>query len=136
VNPNEITERVIGCAINVHRALGPGLLESAYRICLAEEFRYQGIAFESERAIPVVYRGVTLDCAYRADFLVAGCVVVELKAVIKLDPVFEYQLLTYLKLTGYPVGLLLNFNVPVLKDGIRRKAWNLSAPSETPGLRV
>jgi len=104
----------------VHRALGPGLLESAYQVCLAHELTLRGIAFEQEKALPVEYKGVRLDCGYRLDFLVAGKVVVELKAVDELHPVHEAQLLTYLKLTGCKVGLLINFNVQVLKNGIKR----------------
>jgi len=116
----ELTSQIIGAAIEVHRALGPGLLESAYQVCLAHEFSQQGIPFEQEKSLPVEYKGVRLDCGYRLDFLVAGKVIVELKAVDELHPVHEAQLLTYLKLTGCRVGLLINFNVPVLKKGIKR----------------
>jgi len=104
----------------VHRTLGPGLLESAYQTCLAHEFSLQGIGFEQEKALPVEYKGVCLDCGYRLDFLVGGKVVVELKAANEIHPIHEAQLLTYLKLTGCRVGLLINFNVPVLKKGIKR----------------
>ena len=116
----DLTAQIIGAAIDVHRALGPGLLESAYQVCLAHELTLRGIAFEQEKALPVEYKGVRLDCGYRLDFLVAGKVVVELKAVDELHPVHEAQLLTYLKLTGCKVGLLINFNVQVLKNGIKR----------------
>ncbi len=116
----ELTGQIIKAAIEVHRAIGPGLLESAYQACLAREFSLQGIGFEQEKALPVEYKGVCLDCGYRLDFLVGGKVVVELKAVDEIHPIHEAQLLTYLKLTGCRVGLLINFNVPVLKRGIRR----------------
>ena len=116
----DLTHKIIGAAIEVHRALGPGLLESAYQACLAREFSLRGLPFEQEKPIPVEYKGVRLDCGYRLDFAVAGKVVVELKAVEAIHPIHEAQLLSYLKLTGYRVGLLINFNVPILKDGIKR----------------
>lgn len=116
----ELTGRIIGAAIEVHRALGPGLLESAYQKCLARELSLQGIPFEQERDLPVEYKGMLLDCGYRIDFLVAGKVILELKAVAEIHPVHKAQLLTYLKLTGCKIGLLINFNVPVLKQGIQR----------------
>ncbi len=116
-----LTESIIGAAIEVHRALGPGLLESAYQACLAREFALRSLTFEQEKPIPVTYKDVNLDCGYRVDFLVNAKVVVELKAVEQMHPVYEAQLLTYLKLTGCKVGLLINFNVPVLKDGIVRR---------------
>ena len=116
-----LTERIIGAAIDVHRALGPGLLESAYQTCLAHEFSLRGLAFEQQKPLPVEYKGARLDCGYRLDFLVADKVVVELKAVDDLHPVHEAQLMTYLKLAGCQVGLLINFNVPLLKDGIERR---------------
>jgi GxxExxY protein len=117
----ELTDRIIGAAIEVHRALGPGLLESAYQACLAREFTLQDIAYERERALPVRYKGIQLDNGYQLDFLVEGKVVVELKAVKTLHPIHEAQLLTDLRLTGCRVGLLINFNVPVLKEGIKRR---------------
>ena len=116
-----LTENIIGAAIEVHRALGAGLLESAYQVCLAREFTLRGLSFEQERPVPVIYKDVKLDCGYRMDFLVNDKVVVELKAVDQMHPVYEAQLLTYLKLTGYKVGLLINFNVPLLKNGIIRR---------------
>jgi GxxExxY protein len=118
---NKITEQVIGAAIEVHRALGPGLLESAYEECLCHELRLRGVAFERQRPLPVEYKGTKLDCGYRLDLLVADVVVVEIKAVESIEPIHEAQLLTYLKLGGWTLGLLINFNVPVLKDGIRRR---------------
>jgi GxxExxY protein len=123
--PNEITEEIIVSAIAVHRALGPGLLESAYEACLAYELTERGLAVERQKGLPVIYRGVNVDCGYRIDLLVEGLVVVELKAVDKLGPIHEAQLLSYLKLSGCQVGLLLNFNVKMLKQGIRRMVNNL-----------
>jgi GxxExxY protein len=120
-NVNELTELVIGCAIEVHRTLGPGLLESAYEICFCRELSLRGIPFERQVAIPVEYKGVKLDCGYRADLIVAGKILVEIKAVDQLAPIHEAQLLSYLKLTGLKVGLLINFNERVLTHGIRRK---------------
>ena len=117
----ELTQKIIGAAMEVHRAIGPGLLESAYQACLARELSVRGIPFEKEKPLPLDYKGVQLDCGYRLDFLVDDKVVVELKAVEIMHPVYEAQLLTYLKLTGCKVGLLINFNVPVLKDGITRR---------------
>ena len=118
---NEISEGIIGAAIEVHKVLGPGLLESAYEECLCYELQARSINFERQRPLPVVYKNVRLDCSYRLDILVAEKVVVEIKAVSKHEPIFEAQLITYLKLGGWKLGLLINFNVPVLKDGIRRK---------------
>jgi GxxExxY protein len=119
-NINDITEAIIGAAICVHKELGPGLLESAYEACLAYELAEKRLKFERQKALPVIYRGVELDCGYRMDFLVEDQVVVELKAVETLEPIHEAQLLSYLKLSKCKVGLLINFNVKVLKDGIRR----------------
>lgn len=117
---NELTKEVIGAAMEVHRALGPGLLESAYEECLCHELSVRGIPFERQKPLPVVFKAVKLDCGYRLDLLVMNEVVVEVKAVEGLLPIHEAQLLTYLKLGGWRVGLLINFNVPVLKDGIKR----------------
>jgi GxxExxY protein len=117
----ELTRRIIGAAIEVHRSLGPGLLETAYQACLAREFTIRGIAHEREVPLPVAYKGIDVECGYRLDFLIEKKVVVELKAVERLLPIHEAQLLTYLRLSGAPVGLLINFNVPVLKDGIVRR---------------
>ncbi len=116
----DLTGQIIGAAIEVHRELGPGLLESAYQACLAREFSVRDLPFEQEKPLPVEYKGVRVDCGYRLDFIVANRVVVELKAVDAIHPVHEAQMLTYLKLTGCQVGLLINFNVPVLKKGIKR----------------
>ena len=117
---NRITESIIGAAIEVHRALGPGLLESAYEACLAFELVERGLKVEQQKPLPVVYRDVRLDCGYRLDLLVEEKVIVEIKAVDRLAPIHQAQLLSYLKLSGCKVGLLINFNVKVLKDGIRR----------------
>ncbi len=118
---NRITEEIIGASIEVHRALGPGLLESAYEECLAHEMGLHGLGFDRQMPLPVTYKGVNLDCGYRLDFLVEKSVVLELKAVERIEPIHEAQLLTYLKLGGWKLGLLINFNVPILKDGIRRR---------------
>ena len=116
----EITEQIIGAAIEVHRALGPGLLESTYEACLAFELAKRGLRIEEQRAIPVVYQSVKLDCGYRIDLLVNKKVIVEIKAVESLLPIHEAQLLSYLKLSGCKVGLLINFNVRVLRVGLKR----------------
>jgi GxxExxY protein len=123
MNPhlNSLTHEIIGAAIDVHRHLGPGLLESAYRECLCHELSLRSIDFRRELALPLQYKGVKLDCGYRVDVLVENLVIVELKAIQALAPVHEAQLLTYLRLGGWKGGLLINFNVPVLKDGIRRR---------------
>lgn len=122
---NRITEAVIGAAIEVHRAVGPGLLESAYEECLGRELSLRQIPFERQVALPVEYKGIYLDCGYRLDLVVAKTVVVELKAVEGLLPIHEAQLLTYMRLGGWKVGLLINFNLPVLIKGIRRLALGL-----------
>jgi len=117
----DLTRTIIGAAISVHRALGPGLLESSYEECLCHELSVQGIRFERQRPMPIKYKGVFLDCGYRIDLVVDGTVVVELKSVEKVLPIHEAQLLTYMRLGAYGVGLLMNFNVPVLKDGVVRR---------------
>ena len=123
MNPhlNELTYETIGAAIEVHRTLGPGLLESSYRECLCRELSLRDISFKRECGLPLQYKGIGLACGYRIDVLVADLVVVEIKAVEKLAPVHDAQLLTYLRLGGWKVGLLINFNVVVLKDGIHRR---------------
>lgn len=122
---NQITESFIGAAITVHKMLGPGLLESAYKECLAHELSIRGIPFEREKPLPLEYKGVRLECGYRLDFLVAGCVVIEIKSVATLAPIHEAQLLTYLRLGGWSVGLLINFNVEKLvQGGLKRKVMN------------
>jgi GxxExxY protein len=117
---NALTFPIIGAAIEVHRRLGPGLLESVYARCLQIELQRRGLPLETEKTVALTYRDVTIGAAFRVDLLVDGKVIVEVKAVEQLAPVHEAQLITYLKLSGCPAGLLLNFNVPVLKDGLRR----------------
>jgi GxxExxY protein len=117
---NGLTETIINAAMTVHKELGPGLLESAYESCLVHELVTRGLAVERQKGLPVHYRGVTIDCGYRLDLLVESQVIVELKACERLEPIHEAQLLSYLKLSGHKVGLLINFNVKMLKDGIRR----------------
>jgi GxxExxY protein len=117
---DQITGAIIGAAIEVHRALGPGLLESAYEACLAYELIQQGFEVEQQKPLPLVYKAVHLDCGYRLDLLVEQAVIVEIKAVDSLAPIHSAQLLSYLKLSGCQVGLLINFNVDILKNGIRR----------------
>lgn len=122
---NEVTEAIIGAAIEVHRTLGPGLLESAYQECLARELTLRQIAFEREKPLPLEYKGAKLDCGYRLDFLIAEMVVVEVKAADSLPPISQAQLLTYLKLGGWKVGLIINFHAPLLKEGIKRLVLGL-----------
>jgi len=118
----DLTEKIIGAAIEVHRTLGPGLLESAYQECLARELTLRKVPFEKEKNLPVEYKGVHVDCGYRIDFLIDNQVIVELKAVEAVLPIHRAQLITYLKLTGHKVGLLINFNVQQLIKGIERLA--------------
>lgn len=117
-----VARQIVDAALAVHRFLGPGLIESVYEVCLCYELSQRGVSFESQLSVPVHYKGIRLDADLRLDLLVEGCVIVELKAVEKLLPIFEAQLLTYLRLTGKRLGLLINFNVPLLKDGIKRIA--------------
>ena len=119
---NELTGEVIGAAIEVHKVLGPGLLESVYEKCLCRELEIRGVSHESQKALPVNYKGIELDCGYRMDIVVPDELIVELKACDSLLPIHEAQLLTYLKLTKIKLGLLINFNVPLLKNGIKRFA--------------
>ena len=120
---DEISNKVIGCAIEVHRSLGPGLLESTYEQCLAREMDLSGIAFKLQSPLPVEYKGIKLDCGYRVDMLIEDKLIVELKSVEKTLPVHEAQILTYMKLANIQVGLLINFNVERLKEGIKRFVW-------------
>lgn len=117
---DQISRRIIGAAIEVHRHLGPGLLESAYQTCLAFELRQRGLKVEEQKPLPVIYKDVRLDCGYRLDLLVEDAVVVEIKALEQLAPIHQAQLLSYLRLSGKSVGLLVNFHVRVLKDGVKR----------------
>src|SRR5215831_4574628 len=122
---NEISQAIIGAAIEVHRTLGPGLLESAYEQCLSHESSLRNIPFERQKPLPVDYKGILLDCGYRLDFLVAGLVVVEVKAMECLLPIHQAQLLSYLKLGGWKLGLLVNFHTALLRDGIKRVVLGL-----------
>ena len=117
---NGITESIIGAAIQVHRTLGPGLLESAYEACLAFELGKRGLRVEQQKPLPLIYEEVKLDCGYRMDLVVEGLVVVEVKSVDGVAPIHEAQVITYLKLSGCKLAPLINFNVTMLKDGIRR----------------
>lgn len=120
----EVTHTIIGAAIEAHRALGPGLLEAVYEECLASELTNPGIPFERQKPVPLIYRDLKLECGYRLDFLVAGRIVVEIKAVEALAPIHESIILTYLRLSGRRLGLLINFHTSMLKDGIRRFVWH------------
>ena len=122
---DSLTQSIIGAAMEVHKMLGPGLLESAYEECLCHELNLRNLAYQRQYSVPVCYKDVNLDCGYRIDILVDERVVVELKAVEHLTNVHDAQLLSYLKSGGWRVGLIINFNVPILKQGIRRKVLNL-----------
>lgn len=124
----QLTHEIIGAAIEVHKTLGPGLLESAYAECLARELALRGIPCEREKPLPVVYKDLKLDAGYRVDFLVDRRVVVELKSVDALAPVHDAIVLTYLRMSGCKIGLLINFNVPVLRDGVRRLVLDYPDP--------
>ena len=117
---NEVTEAIIACAIEVHKNLGPGLLESTYEACLVYELRNRGFLVEEQKMLPVTYKGLQLDCGYRIDLLVNQLVLVELKAVESVAPIHQAQVLSYLKLSGIKIGLLINFNVKLLKNGLHR----------------
>ncbi len=117
---DDLSNRVIGCAIEVHQHLGPGLLESAYEQCMAHELSQAGIAFKMQPELPVEYKGLNLDCGYRIDLLIEESLIVELKSVAALLPIHDAQILTYMKLARIRVGLLMNFNVTRLKDGLKR----------------
>lgn len=123
---NQITHRVIGACIEVHKTLGPGLLESAYEECLCHELTLIGLNFRRQKPLPVIYKGIRLDCGYRLDLVVENQLVLELKAVEKVMPIHEAQLLTYLKLSKLSLGLLINFNVCYLRDGIKRMVNNFT----------
>jgi GxxExxY protein len=124
----ELTEQIIGAAMEVHKALGPGLLESVYEECLCHELHLRGVRFQRQLTVPVVYKGVALDCGYRLDLIVEATVIVELKCVERVLAIHEAQLLTYLKLLDKPVGFIINFNVPVLRSGIVRKVFDSASP--------
>jgi len=124
MSPNRVTSEIISAAIKVHRRLGPGLLESAYEACMAYELQQAGMQVEQQRPVPLLYEAVKLECGFRADLVVNGLVVVELKCKEALHPVDEAQLLSHLRLLNLPIGLLINFHVVLLKDGIRRLVNN------------
>jgi len=130
MDENAITGNIIKAAIEVHKHLGPGLLESAYEECLCHELHLMGLSFEKQRDLPVEYKGIKLDCGYRLDLVIENKVIVEIKAVDRILPIHEAQVLTYLKLSGLKVGLLVNFNSPVMRDGIRRIVLGLREPME------
>jgi GxxExxY protein len=130
---NELSGEIAGLRIEIHRELGPGLLESAYEECLAYELSTAGLHFERQRTLPVRYKAVQLDCGYRLDFEVEGELIIELKAVAELQAIHEAQLLTYLKLGKKPLGLLINFNVPMLRQGVKRVAYGDLFREETGG---
>ena len=117
---DELSNKIIGWALEVHKRLGPGLLESAYEKCLSFELTNAGIRHDVQKKLPVEYKGMKLDCGYRTDIIIAGEIIIELKTVDKILPIHEAQLLTYMKLSGIKTGLLINFNVCLLKDGIKR----------------
>lgn len=117
---DELSNKVIGCAIEVHRNLGPGLLESTYEQCLAHELKIEGMPFKLQYPLPVEYKGIKLDCGYRIDLLVDNSLIVELKSVDNVLPIHQAQLLTYMKLSGIKIGLLMNFNAKYMKNGIKR----------------
>ena len=121
MDTDPLTEKIIGCAINVHKALGPGLLESAYEECLCYELLQAGLEIERQKPIPLIYKEVKLDCGYRLDIIVNKKVIVELKSVESLMPIHEAQLISYLKLANIRTGLLINFNTKILTDGIKRR---------------
>ena len=122
---NQLSSKIIGAAIEVHKTLGPGLLESTYEKCLCYELKLRGIPFTNQVSLPVVYKGKHLDCRYQMDLVVENTIILELKSCEKVEPIHQAQLLTYLKLSGLNLGLLLNFNVPVMRDGITRIVNNL-----------
>ena len=130
MNRSDVSPLIIGAAIKVHRRLGPGVLESAYEACLAFELQEVGLKVERQKAVPLVYNSVKLNCGFRADMVVEGRVVVELKCKDALHPVDEAQLLSHLRLLNLPIGLLLNFHVVLLKDGVRRMVNNYIEPTD------
>jgi GxxExxY protein len=129
---DEVTESVIGAAIRIHRALGPGLLESAYEECLCYELSKSDLRFERQKPLPVAYESVKLDYGYRLDLVVEDSVIIELKCAERILPIHEAQILTYLKLSGLHLRLLINFHVPVLREGLKRVVLNLPPSSSAP----
>jgi GxxExxY protein len=132
---SELTHAVLGAAIEIHRNPGPGLLEAVYEECLARELSLLNIPYERQKPIPLVYKDLKLECGYRLDLLIAGRVVVEIKSIEALAAIHESVMLTYLRLSGCSLGLLINFHVPVLKDGIRRYVWHYEEKDNAETLR-
>ena len=122
---NQLSSQIIGAAIEVHKALGPGLLESAYEKCLCHELKLRGLSLENQKPLSLVFKGEKLDCGYQLDIVVENTIILELKSCEKIEPIHKAQLLTYLKLSGLKLGLLLNFNVPIMRDGIVRMVHGL-----------
>ena len=122
---NQLSNKIIGGAIEVHKVLGPGLLESAYEKCLCHELKLRGLSFDNQKPLPLVFKGEEIDCGYRLDIVVGNAIILELKACEKVEPIHKAQLLTYLKLSGLTLGLILNFNVPAMRRGIVRIVNNL-----------
>jgi GxxExxY protein len=127
MNDRQLTHEIIGAAMDVHKELGPGLLEAVYEECLCYELTTRNVPFDRQKPIPVVYKGAKLDCGYRADIVVLSRVIVELKAIASIAPVHDAVMLTYLRLSGCNIGLLINFYSPVLKDGIKRYVWHYTS---------
>jgi len=135
VNIDDVSEATIGAAIEVHRLLGPGLLEKTYERCLAVELADRGLGFRRQVRVPIDYKGTRIDCGYHMDFVVEDCLVVEIKAAAAITPVYIAQVITYLKLADKPVGLLINFNVRLLKDGLHRLTRRPANESRPPPVR-
>jgi GxxExxY protein len=129
MDTNKLSSTIIGAAVEVHKALGPGLLESAYEECLSHELDLRNLVVERQKSLPLVYKGKQLDCGYRLDIVVENRIILELKSCEKIEEIHKAQLLTYLKISGLKLGLLLNFNMPVMKDGIVRIVNNLEEPA-------
>ena len=120
MDTNRLSSKIIGGAIEVHKVLGPGLLESAYEKCMCHELKLRGLSFDNQKPLPLVFKGEEIDCGYRLDVVVGNAIILELKACEKIEPIHKAQLLTYLKISGLTLGLILNFNVPVMRRGIVR----------------
>jgi len=125
MNINQLSSKIIGAAIEVHKVLGPGLLESAYEKCMCHELKLRRLSFDNQKPLPLVFKGEEIDCGYRLDVVVGDAIILELKACEKIEPIHKAQLLTYLKISGLTIGLILNFNVPVMRRGIVRIVNNL-----------
>ncbi len=125
MNINQLSSKIIGAAIEVHKVLGPGLLESAYEKCMCHELKLRRLSFDNQKPLPLVFKGEEIDCGYRLDVVVGDAIILELKACEKIEPIHKAQLLTYLKISGLTLGLILNFNVPVMRRGIVRIVNNL-----------